>query len=117
MKRDTHPHYHEVLFIDSSTDARFLCGTTLKPKGGQVEVYEGKEYPVQVIDVSSSSHPFYTKEKGKFLDSEGRVDKFLKRYAKASKQVAQTAQQATQKPEPPPAKKPKARAKPKSPAT
>ncbi len=114
MKRDTHPQYSEVLFIDSSTQARFLCGTTLKPKGGQTEVHEGREYPVQFVDVSSSSHPFYTKEKGKFLDSEGRVDKFLKRYAKASQKNEQTAHQATQKPEPEPAKKPKSRSKPKT---
>ena len=33
------------------------------------------------LSVSSSSHPFFTGSKG-LIDTEGRVDKFTKRYAK-----------------------------------
>ncbi len=79
MKKEGHPPYQEVLFVDSSTGFRFICGTTLQPK--DKELYEGKEYPVYKVPVSSASHPFFTGS-NQFIDSEGRVDKFVKRYAK-----------------------------------
>jgi large subunit ribosomal protein L31 len=79
MKKEGHPPYQEVLFVDSSTGFRFVCGTTLQPK--EKEMYEGKEYPVYKVPVSSASHPFFTGS-NQFIDSEGRVDKFVKRYAK-----------------------------------
>lgn len=78
MKKQGHPDYQEVLFVDSSTGHKFICGTTLKTK--EKEMYEGKEYPVCRVSISSASHPFYTGSK-QLLDSEGRVDKFLKRYS------------------------------------
>ena len=81
MKKETHPDYQEVLFVDSSTNAKFLCRSTLKSK--ETETYEGKEYPVCRVSVSSDSHPFYTGS-NQFIDTEGRVDKFRKRYAKPS---------------------------------
>lgn len=99
MKKEGHPPYQEILFVDSATGFRFVCGSTLQPK--EREVFEGKEYPVYKVPVSSASHPFFTGSK-QFIDSEGRVDKFVKRYAKkaekkeeggkeekASKQTAQ----------------------------
>jgi large subunit ribosomal protein L31 len=79
MKKEGHPPYQEVLFVDSATGFRFVCGSTLQPK--EREVFEGKEYPVYKVPVSSASHPFFTGSK-QFIDSEGRVDKFVKRYAK-----------------------------------
>jgi large subunit ribosomal protein L31 len=77
MKKEIHPSYQEVLFVDSSTGTKFLCGSTLQTT--EREVFEGKEYPVYRIPVSSASHPAYTGSM-QFLDSEGRVDKFFKRY-------------------------------------
>lgn len=79
MKKQGHPDYQEVLFVDSSTGFKFVCGSTLKPQ--EKEKYEGKEYPVCRVSVSSASHPFFTGSK-QLVDSEGRVDKFRKRYAK-----------------------------------
>jgi large subunit ribosomal protein L31 len=79
MKKDTHPPYQEVLFVDSSTGHKFVCGSTLQPK--QQEEFEGKKYPVHHVPISSFSHPFFTKAH-QFIDTEGRVDKFTKRYAK-----------------------------------
>ncbi len=79
MRKEGHPPYQEVLFVDSATGFRFICGSTLQPK--EREVFEGKEYPVYKVPVSSASHPFFTGSK-QFIDSEGRVDKFVKRYAK-----------------------------------
>ena len=81
MKKEGHPPYQEVLFVDSSTGFKFVCGSTLQPK--EKEIFEGKEYPVYRVPVSSASHPFFTGSK-QFIDSEGRVDKFVKRYAKVA---------------------------------
>lgn len=77
MKKEVHPEYQEVLFVDSLTGHRFVCGSTLKTD--EKEVFEGKEYPLCRISISSSSHPFFTGSKG-LVDAEGRVDKFRKRY-------------------------------------
>jgi len=79
MKKKIHPDYQDVLFVDSSTGYRFVCGSTLKPS--QTEIFEGIEYPVHVVSVSSASHPFFTGSK-QFIDAEGRVDKFSKKYQK-----------------------------------
>jgi len=81
MNKEKHPEYQDVLFVDTSTGDRFIIGSTLKPK--QKEMYQGKEYPVCPVSISSASHPFFTGSK-QFVDSEGRVDKFMKRYAKAA---------------------------------
>jgi len=78
MKKNIHPKYQQVLFVDSSTGHRFVCGSTLQPEG--TEVFEGTEYPVQKVSTSSASHPFFTGSK-QLVDAEGRVDKFKKRYA------------------------------------
>lgn len=83
MKKEGHPPYQDILFVDSSTGFRFVCGSTLRPK--DKEVFEGKEYPVYKVPVSSASHPFFTGSTS-FIDSEGRVDKFVKRYAKKAEQ-------------------------------
>jgi len=79
MKKDTHPPYQDVLFVDSATETKFVIGSTLQPK--EREMLDGKEYPVYRVSISSASHPFFTGAK-QFIDSEGRVDKFQKKYAK-----------------------------------
>jgi large subunit ribosomal protein L31 len=77
MKKNTHPNYQKILFVDSSTGQRFIIGSTLQPK--ERETFEGKEYPVYTLSTSAYSHPFFTGS-NKFVDAEGRVDKFKKRY-------------------------------------
>ncbi|KPK33169.1 MAG: 50S ribosomal protein L31 [Chlamydiae bacterium SM23_39] len=79
MKKDTHPKYQDVLFVDTSTGYKFICGSTLQPK--EKEKYNGKEYPVYRVAVSSSSHPFFVGGK-QYVDTEGRVEKFEKKYQK-----------------------------------
>jgi large subunit ribosomal protein L31 len=83
MKEKTHPAYQKVLFVDSSTGAQFLIGSTLQPK--EKVTFEGKEYPLCKVPISSSSHPFFTKA-NQFIDSEGRVDKFTKKYLRKSEE-------------------------------
>ncbi len=79
MKKQGHPPYQEILFVDSSTGFEFVCGSTLQPK--EKQMYQGKEYPVYRVSVSSASHPFFTKS-NQLIDSEGRIDKFMKKYKK-----------------------------------
>ena len=101
MKKQGHPDYQDILFVDSSTGTKFVCGSTLKPK--EKEMYEGKEYPVYRVAISSASHPFFTGSK-QLVDAEGRVDKFRKRYAKKEEQ------QPKEEDKPAPSKKPAKRA-------
>ena len=84
MKKEIHPAYQKVLFIDSASGYRFVCGSTLHPEGK--EKFEGVEYPVSYLSISSSSHPFFTGSK-QLVDAEGRVEKFKKRFDR-KKEVA-----------------------------
>lgn len=78
MKKKGHPPYQDILFIDTATGFRFVCGSTLQPK--DKEVFEGKEYPAYKVSTSSSSHPFFTGNQ-QFVDAERRIDKFNKKYS------------------------------------
>jgi large subunit ribosomal protein L31 len=84
MKDNKHPSYQEILFVDSSTGTQFLISSTLQAK--EKGTFEGKEYPLYRVPVSSASHPFFTKA-NQFIDSEGRVDKFTKKYQRKTEQV------------------------------
>jgi large subunit ribosomal protein L31 len=81
MKKDIHPKdYRLVVFTDISNDYAFLSKSTAKTK--ETIIYEdGKEYPVIKLEISHTSHPFYT-GKMKLVDTAGRVDKFKSRYQK-----------------------------------
>lgn len=85
MKEQGHPPYQEILFVDSSTGFKFVCGSTLQPK--ERDTFEGKEYPTLRVSTSSASHPFWTKS-NQFIDAEGRVDKFMKKYKKPAAAAA-----------------------------
>ena len=87
MKKQGHPPYQEVLFVDSSTGDKFIVGSTLQPK--EKQEFEGKEYPIFRLPISSFSHPFFNKSKNQLMDTEGRVDRFTKRYA--NKRIEQKA--------------------------
>lgn len=101
MKKEGHPPYQEILFVDTATGHKFVCGSTLQPK--ETETYEGKEYPVYKVPISSASHPFFTGSQ-QFVDSEGRVDKFKKRYSRKAAEVKQQ-QEKQQEEKKSPAKK------------
>jgi large subunit ribosomal protein L31 len=93
MKKEGHPPYQDVLFVDSSTGFKLVCGSTLRPK--DKEVFEGKEYPVYRVPVSSSSHPFFTGSTA--FVHEGRVDRFVKRYAKKAEQHKEEQEEKEEK--------------------
>lgn len=77
MKKDLHPEYRVVVFEDLSNGHKFLSKSTKNTK--ETTEFEGKEYPVIKVGISSTSHPFYT-GKSKFVDETGRIDKFNKKY-------------------------------------
>ena len=79
MKAGIHPEYRDVVFQDVTSDFKILTRSTLSSKE-TVKWEDGNEYPLVKIEVSSSSHPFYTGQ-NKVIDTSGRVDKFRKRYA------------------------------------
>ena len=77
MKKGIHPeNYRPVVFKDMSNGDMFLSRSTAKTND-TVE-FEGETYPVVKIEISSTSHPFYT-GKSKLVDTAGRVDKFMSR--------------------------------------
>ena len=80
MKQGIHPDYHKVVFMDSATGYKFLSGST-KTTEETIEWEDGNTYPLIRVEISSDSHPFYT-GKMKLVDTAGRVDKFMSRYAK-----------------------------------
>lgn len=97
MKKEIHPEYKKVLFIDSSTGHKFVCGACGETmSSGEYEEFEGVKYPVYRVSISSASHPLFTGSK-QFVDAEGRVDKFRKRYAAKSAQIKDVQEKAQEK--------------------
>ena len=83
MKKDLHPeNYRPVVFKDMSNGDMFLSRSTCKTSD-TIE-FEGETYPLVKLEISSTSHPFYT-GKSKLVDTAGRVDKFMSRYGKSRK--------------------------------
>lgn len=83
MKKGIHPEsYRLVVFRDMSNGVEFLSRSTASSK--EMTVFEGEEYPVIKLEISNTSHPFYT-GKNVLVDTAGRIDKFKKRYEKNKK--------------------------------
>ena len=80
MKKDIHPKYHKVLFVDTSTGNKWVTRSTLT--SDKTEEFEGEELPVVRLEISSESHPFWTGQQRE-VDSEGRVERFRKRYGQS----------------------------------
>ncbi len=83
MKKGIHPeNYRMVAFKDMSNGEIYLTRSTAEAKD-TIEV-DGVEYPLVKVEISRTSHPFYT-GKMKLVDTAGRIDKFKKKYAKFKK--------------------------------
>lgn len=90
MKADIHPkNYRLVIFKDNSSGERFLIGSTVSTSETDTWT-DGKEYPLATVDVSSSSHPFYTGQ-DKVMDTAGRVERFKARASQATSRRKKTA--------------------------
>ncbi|ADV47445.1 type B 50S ribosomal protein L31 [Cellulophaga sp. E16_2] len=83
MKKDIHPqNYRLVAFKDMSNEDVFITKSTADTKE-TLEV-EGVNYPLIKLEISRTSHPFYT-GKAKLVDTAGRIDKFKNKYKKFEK--------------------------------
>ncbi len=81
MQKDIHPkNYRQVVFKDMSNGQSFLVKSTVQSKDS-IKWEDGNEYPLVKLEVSNTSHPFYTGNM-KFVDTAGRVDKFKNKYKK-----------------------------------
>lgn len=78
MKPGIHPEYHPVVFQDATTGDAFLTRSTLTSER-TVEWEDGRTYPLVVVDISASSHPFWTGTR-RHIDTAGQVEKFRRRY-------------------------------------
>jgi len=79
MKQGIHPeNYRFVVFQDMSNGYSFLSKSTA-PSKENIKWTDGNEYPLIKLEISNTSHPFYT-GKMKLVDTAGRVDKFMNRY-------------------------------------
>lgn len=83
MKQGLHPeNYRPVVFKDMSNDDTFITRSTINTRE-TIEI-DGVTYPLVKLEITSSSHPFFT-GKAKLVDTAGRVDKFMSRYANRKK--------------------------------
>jgi len=83
MKKDLHPaNYRPVAFKDMSNNDVFVSRSCVNTKD-TIEL-DGETFPLIKLEISSSSHPFYT-GKSKLVDTAGRVDKFMTRYGSRAK--------------------------------
>jgi large subunit ribosomal protein L31 len=84
MKQGIHPeNYRLVVFKDMSNEYAFLGKSTTATKE-TVQWEDGNEYPLVKLEISHTSHPFFT-GKMQLVDTAGRIDKFKTRYAKFNK--------------------------------
>ena len=79
MKPDIHPAVHPVVFVDSSTGAEFITTSTMK-SDTQRDIDGVSHYEVR-LEITSDSHPFWTGTQ-KLVDTEGRVERFRRKYGK-----------------------------------
>ena len=83
MKKDIHPDYREVVFLDAAANFSFHTRSTVKTSQ-TIKWQDGKEYPLVRLDISSASHPFFT-GKMKLVDSTGQIERFRKRFGDVKK--------------------------------
>jgi large subunit ribosomal protein L31 len=83
VKKDIHPEYREVVFLDAAANFSFLSRSTVKTNQ-TIEWQDGKTYPLVRLDISSASHPFFT-GKMKLVDSTGQIERFRKKFGNYKK--------------------------------
>lgn len=79
MKPGIHPNYREVVFQDLASGFTFLTRSTVNTK--EMIDFEGQEYPLVKVEISSQSHPFYT-GKQSLNTTAGQIDKFNRRFSR-----------------------------------
>ena len=95
MRKGIHPENDRlVAFKDMSNDDVFLTKSTADTK--ETIKVEGVEYPLIKLEISRTSHPFYT-GKAKLVDTAGRIDKFKNKYQKFKKEAAPATEEKKEK--------------------
>ena len=77
MKEGIHPAYKEV-------DVRCACGNTFKTRSTKPELH---------LEICSACHPFFTGRQ-KLIDTEGRVERFSKKFGAQTSEQRKTAAKA-----------------------
>ena len=72
MRKDIHPEYYDTKIVCA-------CGNVIPTRSTKKEIR---------IEICSNCHPFFT-GKQKLVDSEGRVERFKRRYAKHIQEAAE----------------------------
>jgi len=85
MKADLHPEYNPVVFVDMTSGKRFVTQSTAK--SDKTESIDGVDHYVISVGITSDTHPFFTGQSS-FVDTEGRIDKFTKRFGAPSRRSA-----------------------------
>ena len=82
MKKEIHPDYHKVLFVDTATGDEWVTRSTLS--SAEKREIDGEQIPVVRLEISSFSHPFWTGQLRE-LDSDGKIDRFRRRFGGGKK--------------------------------
>ena len=85
MQTDLHPHSRPVVFQDTNSGESFITQSTIETEE-TVTWDDGNEYPLAKVEISSSSHPFFTGTMT-IVDTAGRVERFEKRYGRRKKRA------------------------------
>lgn len=80
VKEAIHPKYHEV-------EARCACGATWKTRSTKPELH---------LEICSQCHPFFTGRQ-KLIDTEGRVERFMKKFGAQTSESRKKAAKASKK--------------------
>ena len=79
MKPEIHPEYYPVVYVDVSTGDEVITRSTLK--SDKTRDIDGVEHYVINCDITSFSHPVFTgDDKGRNLDTAGRIERFRRKY-------------------------------------
>ena len=88
MKEGIHPQYNEV-------EVRCACGNTFKTRSTKPELH---------LEICSACHPFFTGRQ-KLIDTEGRVERFTKKYGAQTVEQRKTAEKTAKAAKTPTGKK------------
>jgi large subunit ribosomal protein L31 len=77
VKEGIHPKYYDI-------EARCACGATWKTRSTKPELH---------LEICNNCHPFFTGRQ-KLIDTEGRVERFTKRFGTQTSETRKTAAKA-----------------------
>lgn len=86
MKKGIHPEYYEEEVICGTCGTAWKTGSTVKGLR---------------VSICGNCHPFFTGEQRMLVDTEGQVDRFMKRLAATQERQAEVARRKEKKVEPP----------------